>query len=119
MDLPGALIDGEAVAYNEKGRSDFSSLQHALSENGPIEFYAFDLLEESGEDLTGLPLVERKQRLEALMADVPKKSPLHFSTHIEGQGKEVFARICEAGEEGIISKKATSRYVERPHQNLA
>jgi bifunctional non-homologous end joining protein LigD len=111
MDLPGALIDGEAVAYNEDGRSDFSSLQHALSENGPIEFYAFDLLEESGEDLTGLPLLERKRRLETLMADIPKKSPLHFSTHIEGQGKEVFTRICEAGEEGIISKKATSRYV--------
>jgi bifunctional non-homologous end joining protein LigD len=111
MDLPGVLIDGEAVAYNEKGRSDFSSLQHALSEGGPIEFYAFDLLEESGEDLTGRPLIERKRRLEALMAGFPKKGPIHFSTHIEGRGEEVFARICKAGEEGIVSKKATSRYV--------
>jgi bifunctional non-homologous end joining protein LigD len=111
MHLAGALIDGEAVAYNENGRSDFSSLQHALSEGGPIDFYAFDLLEEAGENLSRLPLTERKQRLEALMAGAPKKGPLHFSTHIEGRGEDVFARICEAGEEGIISKKASSRYV--------
>ena len=89
----------------------FRRSQQALSENGPIEFFAFDLLEESGEDLTGLPLVERKQPSAGADGRLPKKSPLHFSTHIEGQGKEVFARICEAGHEGIVSKKATSRYV--------
>ena len=50
MDFDGVLIDGEAVAY-AKGRSDFSALQKSLSGGGRIEFYAFDLLEESGQSL--------------------------------------------------------------------
>lgn len=117
LDLPGALIDGEAVAYNEEGRSDFSSLQQALSGNAPIEFYVFDLLEISGDDLTGKPLTDRKARLEKLLADLPEKGPLHLSTHIVGRGKEVLAHICGAGEEGIISKKASSRYLSGDRTN--
>jgi bifunctional non-homologous end joining protein LigD len=110
LNLPAALIDGEAVAYNENGRSDFSSLQQALSESRPIDFYVFDLLELAGEDLTGKPLTERKQRLESVFTGLPKNGPLHLSTHIVGRGKEVLAHICGAGEEGIVSKKAGSRY---------
>ncbi len=109
MSLDGALIDGEAVAYAD-GRSSFSALQKALSEGGRIEFYAFDLLENAGEDLRPLPLTQRKARLKTLLADLPKSSPIHFSTHIEGRGSEVFARVCEAKEEGIVSKVSSAPY---------
>jgi bifunctional non-homologous end joining protein LigD len=116
MALPGALIDGEAVAFNAKGRSDFSSLQHALSEGGRIAFFAFDLLALDGADLTRLPLSERKQRLEALLSERSADGAIRFSTHIEGRGPEVFAKVCAAGEEGIVSKKASSLYRgERTH----
>ena len=67
MDLAGALIDGEIVAFAPDGRTDFSTLQKALTEGGPLDFFAFDLLEEAGEDLTGKPLIERKSRLQALL----------------------------------------------------
>ena len=50
---PGALIDGEIVAFAPDGRTDFSTLQNALSEDsGALDFFAFDLLEEDGEDIT-------------------------------------------------------------------
>jgi bifunctional non-homologous end joining protein LigD len=109
MDMAGALIDGEVVAF-AKGRADFSTLQRALGEGGRLDFFAFDLLEEGGEDLAMKPLLERKRRLQALLADLPAESPIHYSDHIQGQGGRVLAKICEAGHEGIVSKKANAPY---------
>ena len=64
----------------------------------------------AGEDLTGKPLTERKRRLQALLAGLPEQSPIHYSDHIHGDGKAVLAKICAAGHEGIVSKKATAPY---------
>jgi bifunctional non-homologous end joining protein LigD len=75
LDLPSALIDGEIVAYDKDGNPDFSSLQNVLKRGHgtqtaatPLSFHAFDLLELDGEDLAQLSNVERKERLEALLA---------------------------------------------------
>jgi bifunctional non-homologous end joining protein LigD len=63
LELRSALIDGEAVVLDADGRSNFQSLQNALKASpGAIDYFAFDLLELGGEDLTGLPLRERKRR---------------------------------------------------------
>jgi bifunctional non-homologous end joining protein LigD len=113
MDLPGVLIDGEVAAFTPQGRSDFSTLQKTLSEGGPIAYFAFDLIEAAGEDLAQRPLVERKDRLQALLDDLPKKSPIHFSTHIRGDGHAVLAGVCAAGHEGIVSKKISAPYRSR------
>jgi bifunctional non-homologous end joining protein LigD len=110
MDLPAALIDGEIVAFSPDGRTDFSSLQKALKDGGNIGYFAFDLLAESGEDLTGKPLLERKTRLKTLLGDLPVASPIKYSDHIRGQGEAVLSSICGAGHEGIVSKKATAGY---------
>lgn len=110
MDLPAALIDGEIVSFASDGRTDFSTLQTALKEGGGLDFFAFDLLEEAGEDLTAKPLKKRKSRLQALLSDLPQGSPIHYSDHIRGQGEAVLARICSAGHEGIISKKLSAPY---------
>jgi bifunctional non-homologous end joining protein LigD len=110
MDLPGALIDGEIVSFTPTGRADFSTLQKALKEGGKLDFFAFDLLEEGGEDLTRMPLLERKNRLQALLDDLPRSSPIHYSTHVRGDGAKVLAGVCKAGQEGIVSKRASSRY---------
>jgi len=110
MDLPAVLIDGEIVAFAEDGRPDFSTLQKALKEGAPLQLFAFDLLEEAGEDLTDQPLLERKNRLQALLDDLPKGSPIHQSLHIRGEGKTVLKSICDAGHEGIVSKKIDAPY---------
>ena len=110
MDLAGALIDGEVVAFAD-GRTSFSALQKALSEDsGAIDFFAFDLIEENGENITKRPLVERKNRLQALLDDLPKGGRIHFSPHVAGGGQAVLDQICRAGHEGIISKKASAPY---------
>ena len=103
-----ALIDGEAVVLDKDGRSSFQSLQNALkSSPGTIDYFAFDLLELDGEDLTDLPLTGRKARLAKIL---PKQGHIRFSDHIEGSGEKLLARFCTAGLEGVISKRADGKY---------
>lgn len=56
-----ALIDGELVAIDERGPTDFTLLKNSLDGKKPVVFYAFDLLEQDGGDITLLPQLERKQ----------------------------------------------------------
>jgi len=105
-----ALIDGEAVVLDETGKSHFQALQAAIKgAPSTIQFYAFDLLHLDGEDLTGVPLIERKARLAALLDG--GKGVLHYSDHIVGKGEQLFDRFCGAGLEGVISKRIDARYV--------
>ncbi|WP_201788071.1 non-homologous end-joining DNA ligase, partial [Devosia insulae] len=105
-----ALIDGELVAIDANGRTDFALLKNSLDGIKPVVFYAFDLLEQDGEDIARLPQLERSQRLEALLANVPSEDPIAFSEHIVGSGEDVFKAMCEGGFEGMIAKSPTARY---------
>ncbi|MFN4209765.1 MAG: DNA ligase D [Devosia sp.] len=105
-----ALIDGELCAFDSKGRTDFSTLKDHLSNGGPLTFFAFDLLELDGEDLTGLPLLERKARLEKLLGTIESSSLVQFSTHVTGNGQKVFDAVSREGHEGIIAKEANAPY---------
>jgi bifunctional non-homologous end joining protein LigD len=105
-----ALIDGEAVVLDGEGRTSFQGLQAALKDDrAAILYYAFDLLALDGEDLTSLPLVERKAKLAALIgAGTPK---IRYSDHIVGRGEDLFESFCGAGLEGVISKRADAPYL--------
>ncbi len=110
LKVDSALIDGEAVVLDADGRSNFQSLQNALKASpDAIDYFAFDLLELDGEDLTGLPLRERKARLAKILPKAGKR--IRFSDHIEGGGEKLLNSFCAAGLEGVISKKADAKYV--------
>lgn len=105
-----ALIDGEAVVLDAEGRSSFQSLQNALkSAPDSIDYFAFDLLELDGEDLTGLPLLDRKARLAKILPKAAKH--IRYSDHIDGSGETLLQSFCAAGLEGVISKKSDGRYI--------
>ncbi len=107
-ELPGrALIDGEIVAFRND-KPDFATLKDAISGGGAMTLFAFDLLELDGEDLSDLPLVERKQRLRALIGE--DRDALRFSEHVLGSGEQLFAQMCDEGMEGIVSKRADAPY---------
>ena len=111
--LPDAIVDGEIVALND-GIPDFSALQAALSERKTdnLVFFAFDLLFAEGKDLRRWPLSERKERLEALLAaDGDGGSRLRYVEHFEIGGEAVLKSACEAGLEGIVSKRLDAPYV--------
>jgi len=108
-DLPvtSALIDGEIVAFKD-GRPDFSTLKDAIGSDKPMSLFAFDLLSLDGEDLTELPLVQRKERLRAIVPDGDET--IRFAEHVTGSGEALFDRLCAEGLEGVVSKRADSRY---------
>jgi bifunctional non-homologous end joining protein LigD len=56
-----ALLDGEIVALDAKGKPSFQALRHRSAHRDyAIVFYAFDLLHLNGEDLTQVPMQERR-----------------------------------------------------------
>jgi bifunctional non-homologous end joining protein LigD len=114
-DLPckAALIDGEIVVQDEDGRTSFSALQDALA-TGKTEgllFFAFDLLHQDGVDLAEVPLLQRKEALQSLIAPaIGPTTALQFSEHLRGQGPAFFARAGDMGLEGVISKRVECPY---------
>ena len=66
-----AVIDGELVALDAHGVSRFQLLQNALRTSANLHYCVFDIMFLGGEDLRGLPLVERKERLRAILPKVP------------------------------------------------
>ena len=64
LPVANAILDGEIVALDSNGRSQFAPLMRRRQD---VSFYAFDLLWHDGEDLRPLPLVERKRRLRRLI----------------------------------------------------
>ena len=105
----GCLIDGEAVALDEKGKPSFQLLQSTLKGGeADLAFYAFDLLVDRGEDITGLSNLERKERLAALLKTA--SPPILYGDHVLGKGEKLFDTICSEGGEGVISKKAKAPY---------
>ncbi|PTQ08579.1 DNA ligase D [Sphingomonas oleivorans] len=113
--IPGsALIDGEVVAMDEKGHPSFQTLQNAMKQGGALRFFAFDLLEQDGEDLTELPNIERKRRLAVLLSNASE--PIAYSDHVAGNGEKLFRELCREGFEGIISKRADAPYRSRRSQ---
>ena len=102
-----ALFDGEIVAFKH-GKPDFSTLKDAISSGGDMTFFAFDLLQLDGEDLTGLPNIARKERLQPLVSG--KDARVQYSEHIIGQGEQLFETMCREGYEGVVSKRADAPY---------
>ena len=104
-----AVLDGEVVVLNNNGKSEFSLIQnYKRTGKGNIVYYVFDILYYNGHDLTGLPLLERKEILKKI---IPENNPLiKFNGHIPEKGKKFFEQAKKLGIEGIIGKKANSVY---------
>ncbi|MEY9328217.1 bifunctional non-homologous end joining protein LigD [Sinorhizobium fredii] len=109
------ILDGEAVVFDDKGRSDFGLLQRALgrkpSLHDPREilFFAFDLLYLDGRDLRRLPLSERRRLLESIVV-AGRAGVIRLSEEVEADGDEFFRIACEHGLEGIVAKRRDKPY---------
>ena len=102
-----AMLDGEIVALDSKGRPSFQALQHRSAHRTyAIVFYAFDLLHWNGEDLTGLPLTERRKRLPSIV----KGSGILLSEPLPGTPQQVIEAVSRVGLEGVVAKRTDSRY---------
>ena len=120
---PGTVIDGEILAWREGRPLPFQVLQQRIGRKridarllreAPVILMAYDLLEEDGVDIRSLPLVERRARLEALVAGLPGDLALALSPLVHAASWEDVARLREESRardaEGFMLKRRTSAY---------
>ena len=114
------IIDGEAVVHDLSGMPSFarmqqrgrlnkpSAIERAMREH-PAVLYAFDCIGFMGHDLRGMPLTARK---DVLVAALPQVGMIRYSSHLEKVGRAMHAATARMGLEGIVGKKANSKYIE-------
>jgi bifunctional non-homologous end joining protein LigD len=100
------ILDGEIVGLDENDVPCFENLQNG--KESFIVYFVFDCLMLNGNDLRNEPLIFRKRVLKSIL----KKSPrIRYTDHVVQEGKELFVTVEKLGLEGIVGKKADSRYV--------
>jgi bifunctional non-homologous end joining protein LigD len=102
---PDAVVDGEVVALDAAGRSSFSAMQQGSTQ---LAYEVFDLLEADGEPVLDLPLTERRAQLSKLLA----RNPVVQLSGSFKDGDALFEAAQDQGLEGVVAKRASSRYVE-------
>jgi bifunctional non-homologous end joining protein LigD len=100
------ILDGEVVALDDDGRCNFNLLQHAQAHQERIHFYAFDVLFLDGKDLTGLPLLKRRDILER---EFPGRENFHISPVFDDPDA-LLAAVRSHGFEGVMAKNKSSKY---------
>ena len=110
LNVQDAVIDGEIVPLDDKGRSSFQLLQgfDMGLVRPPIVFYAFDLLRLKGKDLQNLPIEERKAKLEELLEK--PHGVIRYSVSFTKKIEELLSRAQELGLENLIGKRSGSHY---------
>jgi bifunctional non-homologous end joining protein LigD len=98
----------DTVVLGPDGISDFNAL-HSGRHNHEVQLYAFDLLAMDGDDLRELPLLQRKARLDKLLA---RRADGNFLGSFEqGEiGPDLFRHACMMGLEGLVSKRRDRPY---------
>ena len=104
LKAPSALVDGELVAVDDEGRPSFQALHHQSART--VIFYAFDILQLAGQDLTGEPLDARRQHL----ATAVQGTSILVSEPLPGTPAQIERAVRELGLEGVVAKRRTSRY---------
>lgn len=105
------VLDGEAVVFDSKGRSDFGALQAALKpgSEAKVTFVVFDLLHLDGINLQPLALSARLESLDGLLTAGTGRVR-RSKVWPAASGAALFKEACKLELEGIISKKASEPY---------
>ncbi len=103
-----AVIDGEIVVFDEKGKPNFQKLQNYQSNDKfTIQYYVFDILYLDGKNITNLPVTERKEILKKVL---PKSEVILYCDHVDTEGKALFQEMRKMNLEGMIAKRKNSKY---------
>jgi bifunctional non-homologous end joining protein LigD len=112
-----AILDGEAVVFDENGRPDFGLLQNSLGgrggkrPSGESVFMAFDLLYFDGSDLTKDDYSSRRHKLDQLVPH-GQSGTIRLSEEIDADPTELLGQSCALGLEGIVGKR-----LDRPYRS--
>jgi bifunctional non-homologous end joining protein LigD len=112
------VLDGEIVAFDDSGKPSFARLQKRMLLHRPrdvavavarvpVRAVFFDAVAIEGHDLRKLPLLDRK---ECLARALPPAGIVQSGDHVAEHGEAFYAAVSEMGLEGMIAKRARSRY---------
>ncbi|MFD5396702.1 non-homologous end-joining DNA ligase [Streptomyces sp. NPDC127097] len=113
-----AVLDGEVVVLDARGRPDFGLLQRRmgvvnprrtarLAMEHPVHLVLFDLMYLGG-SLLGSPYYERRSLLDGLRLRGPNWSAPGY---VEGHGRQAWDASLQAGLEGVVAKRLSSAYL--------
>ncbi len=107
------VVDGAIVAFDGPVTSLVrlrSRLHHGKGDVA-VYYYLFDMLALDGTELTRRPLRYRKHLLRNAFR---YRDPLRFSEHRDRHGEAFYRQACDLGWEGLVAKRADSRYQAGP-----
>jgi bifunctional non-homologous end joining protein LigD len=118
-----AVLDGEIVTFDAQGRPSFERLASRIHAQRPLDieqaraaipvvYLVFDLLSLGGRDLTGLPLLERKRILSALLRG---KGVVRLLDHLD-DGTALYELCRRERLEGVVAKRKSSPYRSGPRR---
>lgn len=117
VNAKSAILDGEIVVLDEKGRARFELIQPRISvapskigpllETNPAQIVLFDLLYLDGYDLRGVPLETRKSLLEKT---VNWSDQVRLSQHFDVDPANMIDAVRKMDMEGVIAKDRHSVY---------
>ncbi|NEW07657.1 DNA ligase [Paenibacillus sp. SYP-B3998] len=115
----GTIVDGELMIIDQQGKPDYEAMSTRFLSNKnktPVTFYAFDILRYKGIDVTGLPLLKRRELLEQALVESEQYKKIQL---FEGKAKEYFEQIQKDGLEGIVIKRSdvNSKYTVGKRSN--
>jgi bifunctional non-homologous end joining protein LigD len=113
-----AVLDGEIVAFDERGAPSFEALQRRmhvasssqirrLAKDTPVTYMIFDLLWLDGHSLMELTYLQRRELLSALELSGERWQTPEY---IVGHGKAALSASAEQKLEGIVAKRVDSTY---------
>lgn len=101
------VLDGELVALDAKGKSDFGLLQNFRSAESKIHYYVFDILMLKGKDVSRRPLDERRALFDKIL---PRNDHISPAAVEHGSFSKMMRFVKQHGLEGIIAKRSDSPY---------
>jgi bifunctional non-homologous end joining protein LigD len=113
-----AVLDGEIVAFDERGRPRFERLQQRMhltrdaeirrrAQEVPVRYMLFDVLYLQGHSLMDRPYEERREVLESMRLEGPAWQTPRYH---RGQGAALLDASARQGLEGVVAKRLDSRY---------
>ena len=102
----GTVLDGEIVAIDTTGKSDFNLLQNFRSAETNIHYFVFDVLMYKGRLLIRLPLEERRAILSKVL---PRNDHISISV-VDYSAAQMLSFVKEHGLEGVVAKQKDSVY---------
>ncbi|WP_166871072.1 ATP-dependent DNA ligase [Salinibacterium sp. ZJ450] len=116
-----AVLDGEIVALNGRGRPDFGRLQERMNlarpgdvqkaaRKTPVQFMVFDVLEVDGAPVVTRSYEERRDRLAGILTPAGR---IHLPPAFEGNLEAAMQSSRELALEGVMAKQRDSQYVGR------